>query len=152
MAKNHQNEKGYDKLGWKLFAWIYGVLVILASIFNLSSLNFLVAVYFSIGYLEIIGLFGFAYKKKIFNNIFWKLFFFIDVLKHITIFSMLLYRFPSIHALNAQIIIYIVTLLVVYLSTLFTILFTLFRYAFKGNNSQTLALETKDKEVKILEE
>jgi len=122
-------------LRWKILTWIYGVLVILAFISNFNRLNFFHAVYFPFSLFEIIGLFGYSYKKTIFKNTFWKIFFFIDVVKQIVFFAILLLKFPIwniLHVISVENICYIITFLITYFLILYAILFPLFQYSFRN--------------------
>jgi hypothetical protein len=86
MIKKTMNEQaGNSKaltLGWKIYAWIYLILVVVAVLpsFAFYPFDLLIIVRTLISFIVILGVFGYAYSRAIFTRGFWMVFFFVAII------------------------------------------------------------------------
>ncbi len=74
------------EMPWKTYCWTYTVFMILLPVITfilvekmLSKLTFVWAVEYSIGLIGAVGIYGFVFKKKFFNQTFWKMVFIVYI-------------------------------------------------------------------------
>lgn len=121
-------------MGWKIFSWFYAIPVLLFTL-NLNRLNSAQAVFVLISWIEVAGLFSYAYKRKILSRVFWKIFLIIEIAKQVTAISMIFANVAVINTQDIQNLAYIITFTLTYCLIGFCIMFALFRYSFRFFNT-----------------